>query len=666
MHEKHERLLALLARAEGWVTAAELAGQLAVTPRSVRSYIAAIKAEAAIEPPPAVSAVPRESAESIDVIESGPEGYRLNRERFSRWRAGAAPSGPEASGGRSARIARLLRRLVDSSTGLDVYEIAADSHLSESTIEADLVEVRSRLAGSGLTLRRNGPIATVEGPETARRRVLSSLFRSESEHGMFELDEIQREFDSARLSDFKTALISLLEGRGDLINEYGLSNVLLHISIAVDRVRRDHALADDTPGVRDATALASGTDWVSSLVGPLGALVEAHFGVTLGPGDLDYLGFLLSTRVVTAGQDQPGAVAVERYLHPQHLAQMRDIVGRAAREYLVELDDEEFLVRLTLHARNLVARAHERSYSRNPLTRSIKAAYPMTYELAVYIARELARLEGIEINDDEIAYIAMHVGAQLEQRRKRDDDVTVSIVSPSYHELHMTLLRGMENSLGQELTVVHVATRTDVDWEALPGELVVSTLEPPVPHPRVIVVQPFFGEADVELVRAALARVRRHRRRARLAAELLEYFEPELFVRNAPAVGGPEGVIRMLGQRMIEQGIVDRRYVDGAIEREAMSSTAFSESLAVPHAMEMTAQRTAIAIALNDSPIDWHGSRVSLVAFIAFSEAGRAHFQGFFEQFVEVFSEREAVQRLLGAATDFPSFLQELVRIMDD
>ena len=67
MSDKHERLLAYLSRADGWVTAAELADRLGVTTRSVRSYVTAVKA----------------LAHPLDVIESSTAGYRLDREAYA-------------------------------------------------------------------------------------------------------------------------------------------------------------------------------------------------------------------------------------------------------------------------------------------------------------------------------------------------------------------------------------------------------------------------------------------------------------------------------------------------------------------------------------------------------------------------------------------------------
>jgi len=50
---------------------------------------------------------------------------------------------------------------------------------------------------------------------------------------------------------------------------------------------------------------------------------------------------------------------------------------------------------------------------------------------------------------------------------------------------------------------------------------------------------------------------------------------------------------------------------------------------------------------------------------VAFSETDREAFQTVFEQFVEVFSERESVQRIVRRATDFAAFLDELVAVID-
>ena len=115
----------------------------------------------------------------------------------------------------------------------------------------------------------------------------------------------------------------------------------------------------------------------------------------------------------------------------------------------------------------------------------------------------------------------------------------------------------------------------------------------------------------------------------------------------------------------MDEGVIDDDYVTRAVEREGISSTAFTDALAVPHAMGMTATQTRIAIGIADPSIAWGEGRVQVVALVAFSETDREAFQTVFEQFVEVFSERDSVQRIVRRATDFPAFLDELVAVID-
>jgi lichenan operon transcriptional antiterminator len=80
----------------------------------------------------------------------------------------------------------------------------------------------------------------------------------------------------------------------------------------------------------------------------------------------------------------------------------------------------------------------------------------------------------------------------------------------------------------------------------------------------------------------------------------------------------------------------------------------------------MSASHTAIAIVVNETAMQWGGNRVNLVALIAFSAEGRRAFQTVFDQLVEVFSDRDVVQRVVRRGTTFPAFIDELVRVMDE
>ncbi|WP_382303765.1 BglG family transcription antiterminator [Herbiconiux sp. UC225_62] len=639
MRAKYERMLDYLAETDDWVTAGELADRLGVTTRSVRSYVTSVKT----------------AAKPLDVITSSTSGYRLNREAYASFVTDLRSRDSE-SGSPRERVHFIIRALGDAPSGVDVYDLAASLYVSESTVEADLRKAKILIEEAGLSLVRRGSAVSLAGSELNRRRLLSRIFRDESAQGFLDLENIQREFASDNLGAFKSDLLAMLDGEGYFVNEYSINNVLLHVAIAVDRVSKEQSIgpAEERPVSESIRAIAERLD----------GLIRAHFGTALSIRELTYLSVLLTTRVLTPGHDEPTETVASTYLADADLAEMRRIVRLASEEYLVDLDDEDFIVRLSLHIRNLVARAQENSYSRNPMTRSIKGSYPMIYELAVFIASQIQRSEDITINDDEIAYIALHVGSHLERQNLREERVTCAIVCPNYYDMHVMLRDKLEAELGSELQVDVVITRADVDWAGLSSDIVVTTIQAPTARDNVVVIQPFLTATDFEAVRRAIATVRRHRRRMQIKDELLQYFDERLFWRNLTAPS-EAAMIRTLGDSMRALGVVDESYVEGAIERERMSSTAFTDTIAVPHAMEMSATRTAIAIVVNETPMAWGENRVNVIALIAFSESGRKAFQDVFDQLVEVFSDRDDLQRIVRRASDFPSFIDELVHVMD-
>ncbi|WP_295011688.1 transcription antiterminator [uncultured Microbacterium sp.] len=659
---RQDRLLTALLREDAWIPGPRLADMLGVTPRSVRAYVTALNAR-----------VPER-----DAVLSGGSGYRAGA---SAREALAARSGSDATP--RARMHALVRALLDERDGIDVFEAADRLHVSEATVDADLSRVRALLDGTGLRLVRERDVVRLVGPEKEQRRLLSRLAHDEMDAADFPVDPFRLALAGGAITPeavapFKADLVAELAGLGYYVNELGITDVLLHIAIAADRVAagrpldaagRESGSAQDpdgrAPGSARSGALRS--DEIPREADPvarvIAQLAEDRLGVRLGPGDLAHLSGLILTRIVSPGGTDPATLA-RAGLDPEVEAAVRAEVVQAANDYQVDLIDDAFVLRLALHTQNLLRRAQEESRARNPLTRSLKAAYPMIFEVAVSIVNGLQNRLGLRVDDDEIAYVAMHVGGRLERSRRAESLLTATIVCPGYYELHEVLRSRVDRSLGQGIDVVRMITTVDPDASEIDTDLVLSTVPLRTAGDRTVLIQPFLTEADVERVQQAAARVRRSRRLARLREELSRYLSADAYVQPLPDVG-EEGIIRLLGDRLVAAGLIDEAYIENTIHRERLSSTAFSDALAVPHALQMTARRTAIAIGVAAGSVGWGGGRVQVVALAAFSEQDRDAFQTVFEQLVEVFGEADSVQRILRRGETFSGFLDELAAVID-
>ncbi|MCM3780228.1 BglG family transcription antiterminator [Microbacterium hydrocarbonoxydans] len=636
--QRQDQLLTTLLRQASWATAASLADQLGVTPRSVRSYVSSVNARTT----------------GADAIESGPAGYRAGPAARDALRARqAGESAPRD------RLHSLIRALLDDPSGIDVFAMAERLHVSEATVESDLARVRGLLDDTDLALERDREVVRLRGNEAAQRRLLSRLAHDEMDAASFHPETFRRALAGSAVSaqavaPFKSELVRELGALGYFVNELAISDVLLHIAIAADRVASGHALESASTGARPE---------IPEVGAIIARLAQEHFAVTLGEGDSGHLASLVLTRIVAPGQDATREVA-RSGVDPAVESAVREEIARAAEDFQVDLLDETFVLRLALHVQNLLRRAEESALTRNPLTRSLKSSYPMIFEVAVSIASGLHDRLGTPIHDDEIAYIAMHVGGRLERSRKAESILTATIVCPGYYELHELLRSSVDRSLGSAIEVTSVVTNVDPDWASFDTDLVLSTIEPGAAGDRFVRIQPFLTDADVDRIQQAAARVRRARRLARLRTELARYFVAEAFVYPLPDEG-EEAIIRRLGGLLADAGLIGADYIENTIARERMSSTAFTDALAVPHALQMTAARTAIALGVADGSAAWGDGRVQVVALAAFSESDRAAFQTVFEQLVEVFSERDSVQRIVRRGTTYEAFLDELVAVID-
>ena len=211
---RQDRVIGVLVREGDWVTAAELADVVGVTPRSIRSYVTALNARV----PGGV------------VVESGPLGYRAGADAGSALHAIADEDSPRG------RVHRLARDLLAAPDGLDVHETADRYFVSPATLEGDLGRVRALLSGTELALDRTGPRVRLRGAEAAQRRLLSTLVHDETEDGGFDLDAVRRTLGEgsigvAAFGPFKAELVGGLSELGYFVNEFGIGDVLMHIAM---------------------------------------------------------------------------------------------------------------------------------------------------------------------------------------------------------------------------------------------------------------------------------------------------------------------------------------------------------------------------------------------------------------------------------------------------
>jgi transcriptional antiterminator len=98
-------------------------------------------------------------------------------------------------------------------------------------------------------------------------------------------------------------------------------------------------------------------------------------------------------------------------IEPQILEVANNIIMEAEKKF--QKVDENILCPLSDHIAFAVKRIKNNEQISNPLTQDIKALFPEEYEVACKGKDIIKEIEGVEINEDEIGYIALHIHSSL-------------------------------------------------------------------------------------------------------------------------------------------------------------------------------------------------------------------------------------------------------------
>ncbi|WP_103061870.1 BglG family transcription antiterminator [Actinomyces qiguomingii] len=632
-----EDLLQILQEENRTLSSSELATRLAVSARTIRNYVAAANNRYG------------------RVVSSSHAGYRLDatalaRARLAQPEAGLGDDGPEA------RLTRILQILVSALKPVSVFDLAEKLHVSDSTIEADLGKARPLAAQFGLRLNRDHERLSLEGDEAAQRRLMRRLLTGAAvrRRQFIDVEEVARRLDEPELLGFKKQLRGVLNDFQLSINEWTADELVAHIAIMVDRVRQGRSVHDSQLPPGDALAPVSHA---------VSELVARVFGVQVPEREVAYLALLLLTKAAPTYPEEASSPEVRAFLDEHYLDMVTRIVAKLNANYLVDLADDRFIAFLALHVRSLVQRAAYHDSARIPVGQSVKNTHPLVHELAVFIARQIQLETGIEVSEDEIGFLAFHVGGRLLSMHAQDDQVAVAIVVPRYYDVHVSLMHAVEIALAGTGRVDRVITEVDAVGPELTADLIVTTV--PLPNaPDVPVVRTglLLTDADLERIREMAADIAAGHKWFKAAAWLTTVMEPELFARIA---GGRDrdASLEMAAGLLARADAVGPEFLDQVKERERLSTTAFASGAAIPHTIEMTAARTAIAVCLADRPIDWDGTPVTLVAMLCLSADSRDAFGDVFDAVIRALVDPAKVARL-SAADSYDAFVATMLDVL--
>lgn len=634
MEQKQAALLQFLShRQNEWTTAAALSVELNISVRSVKNYIC------------------RLNDETPGLIASSSKGFQLqDREKaaaLSTDNKSVTIQTPEQ------RRSFVLRRLLieDGSCSLD--DIAAELFVSPVTLERELRQMKPYLKDYNLSMQiRKGDISILGG-ERDKKRLVSALIYEETKNFFTNMEMVNDYFPEIDLSLIRQTVERVLNEHQCFLNDYSISNLILHIAITLQRNIRGLSTQEEEPSNRKITVCEE----YQKIIREICASLSEHYHVAFADSDCYAFGVILTTRLIHLN-DSDAADMLETSVRQLVLL----IVKQVEENFDFHMDSPDFVIRFGLHVKNMLIRYHGGILLRNPQTQIIKNNYPYIYDIAVFVANIIYEQTQVRIGEDEIAYIALHIGGLIEEQNAERSKIKTVLISPQYYAGTPAVLQRLSRVFADKLLISAVMRSTDGldtlhDIELILTTVPVNAAEHSIP---VLQISPFGSQHDDLMIGHRIEEIRRLRRQTEIRSRLRAFFKPELFF-SKPDFSTQHDAICVMGEALYRNHYVGAEFTDKLFEREEVSSSAYS-NIALPHPLDMDAERTAIAVALLPQAMQWGTQRVNLIMMLAITRQDRPLFRSVFDLVTETISDPQRLSALLKARS-YDEFIELLISL---
>ncbi|MEK3837385.1 BglG family transcription antiterminator [Paenibacillus sp. FSL R7-0128] len=567
-------------------------------------------------------------------------GYQLRIQDdslFREWLAGQLrDEKPVNYANPDNRVNKIIHLMFTANGYIRSEELADMMYVSKSTLQNDLKEVKKKLELYHITVEAKPHHGLrIRGDEMKIRFGMSEL--------LFDRENIHSDSMYVNLFSFlehdltviRSSVTKHVQNYGVELSDTGLNNLIIHIAIACQRIKNDHNIIE-LPGEHHFMEQKQEYEAAKTIVTDIEKLLSLKFPET----EITYITMhLLGTKLLSAvGTDER---EITRWVDKDTYQYAMDIMKAIESKLKLGISgDPELLKSLCLHLRPALNRIRYGMSLRNPMLESIQSTYPLAFQGGVIAGMVIQQKMGRHVSENEIGYLALHIGAAMERRRESYPPKRCIIVCSSGVGSARLLFHKLRIQFGVRLDIVDTVgyyklAHTDLDNIDLIISTVPIALDISVP---VINVNSLLGNSDLMRIEQAITGV---------SDNNMEYLQEDLTFISCD-FNSREEVLHFLCDQLQHKGLVGPDFYDLVVQREEVTPTSFGNSVAIPHPILPQTEHTFWAICTLQKPVNWGSKPVQFICLLCIAKDGEAgDLTTMYDLLVRVVDDANLVQKLI-------------------
>ncbi|WP_368390057.1 transcription antiterminator [Thomasclavelia ramosa] len=523
----------------------------------------------------------------------------------------------------------IKKTLLEKQDYIDIFDLCEELFISYSTLKKDIYKMNTSFANFKITFSSENNKLHVGGSEQNKRKLISHVMSEEVSGNFLNLTLLQESFPDYDLDDACTLIKDICKQHHYYLNDFSCVNFILHVTIMVSRINHGNHIINNNELIQ----VTNKND--EKIAKELCLALEQVFNVSFNSSEILEIYILFKNNANYINDENEN---VSLLVSDEIIQITKNIIKNVDEHFFINLDSDNFITPFMLHLKNLKNRLIKNNLLKNPMLDSIKISCPTIYDISTFIAYQLTLSFHENVNEDEIAFIALHVGTEIERQKKEEIKVSCLLLCPEYLNITSTLHKKIMMDFGDQLTI---QKSISFENEILGNnfDLLITTV--PVLESTnyfTVLLPPFPMSYEKNKILDAIIRIENTKKSQILTNNLNFYFNEKLFYSMNEDIS-KSAVINELAERMINLGYVEENFKEEIWKRETASSTAFM-NIAIPHPMKMSAYKTSIGVVISHKGIDWGNQHfVNVVFMIAFNKIDNKHFHALYESLVLLFNE---------------------------
>ncbi|WP_303864980.1 BglG family transcription antiterminator [Alkalibaculum bacchi] len=632
-----EKLLQILfSKEDGAITINQLASKLSVSNRTVRNdldkletYLNTLQGEIKIIKKP-----------RIGIWFEYDEQGRQSLEKLVNYRSIYLE--PYSSEERQRFI---IKKLIQSFHPVSLQSLADNLIVSRVTISKDLEAVDKRLEKYNLSLvKKKNQGISIDGDEKNWRKAASDLIAQIKEEQ--ELKDILMKSDDPignnrlniqdsnnikdlipqiELTKIEKIITEAESQLSSPLSDEAFTGLVIHIAISIERLKQKKDIKMPSNNLEDIKKKKE-----YPVAAWIGMRLEKEIHIKIPESEIAYIALHIigakPMEVIDIGNNKE---SILNDIDSSILDATKEIIGLVANILSVPLsDDKSLLIGLSLHLKTAVNRLKYGLSLRNPLLDQIKEKYPSVFGACWATSIIFERRFNIQITEEEIGYIAIHIGAALERSKSNYRAIVVCSTGVGTSQLVVSRLKNRIKNI----EIIGVSSLHELtSYEQNKYDIIISTIPIPEKDKPVVSISVFVDENDISLILQKindLSSEKRDNNKYSISSLLNKKF---IFLQES--FSSRIEVIKEIGDMLNKEGYVTEEFTISALSREKLTSTAVGNGVAIPHGKDTYVNRPIIAVIILNEPIDWGGYPVDIIFYLALHFENSKETKNFFKKF---------------------------------